>query len=101
MEAAEEEFQFVPDIQEPVVSVCISDSPEDSHSGSSDSATSSAPSSEAEELVSEDNTFAIDGNLYTSARGASIRKTAFVATHAEVKWPCHKLACRKFLDRLF
>ena len=123
-EPALEDFHFVPDIQEPEVSVCTTT--EDSDSSSSNSTNSSAPSSAVEELVSEDSTrlvtngpagcthamvpagilvaesrtFDIDGNLYTSACGAPIRKTAFVATQHEVKWPCHKLACRKFLDRL-
>eukprot|EP00435_Cladocopium_sp_Y103_P021603 s1980_g5.t1 len=118
-----QDFQFVPDIPCPPHSEIAMAEVSDS---SSETSSSSAASSEVEELLTDDQTrlvtngpsgcthamipagilapagrtFDIDGSLYMSSCGASIRKSAFVANPEGVKWPCHKTACRKLLDRL-
>ena len=114
-----EDFQFVPDIlTQPLVSWSS-----DSDSDSSSSSKSSTDDSEVEVVMDKfclvtngpagcthamvaapvtaptGRTFAAPDGLLMSACGAGIRTTAFLTTLEEVKWPCHKLACRKLLDR--
>eukprot|EP00435_Cladocopium_sp_Y103_P000437 s3697_g1.t1 len=127
MDATLEDFQFVPDLPANPVTHWLAD--EISDSASSDTSSVSELSSEDEGRIEEQTaaathlvtngppgcthamvpatvlspdsrTFDIAGSRFMSACGAPIRASAFASSADTVKWPCHKLACRKLLDKL-
>ena len=120
-----EDFQFVPDVRDYETAKPLW--PLQDLSESSSSETASCSDSQSDDEVPEDplavplvtngpagcthamipatvlsaavRTFDVDGSKYMTACGASIRASAFASPPDQLKWPCHKLACRKILDK--